>query len=91
MEPFGNLISYQPIQSDPGVIGIRTFLKMEVGMINGLVTWIIGFLRIDDYRCFLVKPDDPWSLWWFWKVPRSCIQQGTKEFEVEVTCFVLGI
>ena len=64
MEPFGDLIVYQPVQTNQGVIGFRTLLKMEVGMISDLIAWILGILRIDENQCFFMKPDDSGSFWW---------------------------
>ena len=44
MKPFGNLITDQPMQTDPGVIRFRAFLKMKVGMECDLGAWIFGIL-----------------------------------------------
>ena len=88
MKPFANLITDQPIQTDPGIIGSRTFLKMKVGMECDLVAWILGILWIDTHWCLLVKPDDSWSfrrirnLGWF------RVQEGTEELASEMPCFL---
>ena len=62
MKPFGNLLANQPIQVNPGVVRFRTLLKVKVGMEGDLVAGITWFLRIDDYRCLFVEPNDSWSL-----------------------------
>lgn len=88
MEPFGDLISDQPIQTDPRIIGSRTFLKMKVGMECDLVAWILGILRIDAHWCLLVKPDDSWSFRWIWNLGWFRAQEGTEELISEMSCFL---
>ena len=88
MKTLTNLVAYQPIQMNPGVIRFRAFLKMKVGMECDLVAWIFGILWIDTHWCLFVKPDDSWSsrrirnLGWF------RIQEGTEELVSEMPCFL---
>ena len=58
MKPFGNFLANQPIQVNPGIIRFRAFLKVKMGMEDDLVAGITWFLRIDEDRCFFVKPND---------------------------------
>ena len=88
MEPFGNLMTDQPIQLNPGFIGGRTFLQMKVGMKCDLVAWILGLLRVDAHWCLLVKPDDSWAFRWIWNLGWFRVQKGTEEFVSEMPCFL---
>jgi hypothetical protein len=40
MKTLTNLVAYQPIQMNPGVIRSRTLLKMEVGMESDFVSGV---------------------------------------------------
>ncbi len=88
MKPFANLITDQPIQTDPGIIGSRTFLKMKVGMECDLVAWILGILWIDTHWCLFVKPDDSWSFRRIWNLGWFRIQEGTEELVSEMPCLL---
>ena len=77
MKPFGNFMAYQPIQFNPGGIGFRAFLKVKVGVVGNLVAGVMGFLRIDDYRCLFVKPNDSWSFRRTRDLLRFRVQKGT--------------
>ena len=88
MKPFANLITDQPVQADPGIIGSRTFLKMKVGMECDLIAWILGILRIDANWCLFVKPDDSWSFRRIWNLGWFCIQEGTEKLVSEMPCFL---
>ena len=88
MKPFANLITDQPIQTDPGVIRFRAFLKMKVGMECDLEAWIFGILWIDTHWCLFVKPDDSWSSRRIWNLGWFRIQEGTEELISEMPCFL---
>ena len=77
MKPFGNLLANQPIQVNPGVVRFRTLLKVKVGMEGDLVAGITWFLRIDDYRCLFVKPNDSWSFRRIWNLLGFRAQEST--------------
>ena len=74
MELFGNLMAYQPIQVNAGIIRFGAFLKVKVGMVGDLVSGIAWFLRIDEDRCFFVKPNDSWSFRRIWDLLRFSVQ-----------------
>jgi hypothetical protein len=88
MKPFSNLITDQPIQADPGIIGSWTFLKMKVGMERDFIAWILGILRIDTHWCLFVKPDDSWSFRRIWNHGWLRMQEGTEELVSEMPCFL---
>jgi len=88
MKPFANLITDQPVQADPGIIGSRTFIKMKVGMECDLVAWILGILRIDTHWCLFVKPDDSRSSRRIWNLGWFRVQEGTEELVSEMSCFL---
>ena len=74
MEPFANLMAYQPVQVNPGIIRFGAFLKVKVGMVGDLVSGITWFLRIDEDRCLFVKPNDSWSFRRIWDLLRFSVQ-----------------
>ena len=77
MKPFGNFLANQPIQVNPGIIRFRAFLKVKMGMEDDLVAGITWFLRIDEDRCFFVKPNDSWSFGRIRDLLGFCVQEGT--------------
>lgn len=77
MEPFCNPMADQPIQVNPGIIRFRAFLKVKMSMEGDLVAGITWFLRIDDYRCLFVKPNDSWSFRRIRDLLRFRVQEGT--------------
>lgn len=87
LESVGNLMADQPIKLNPRVIRFRAFLQMEMGVVCGLIAGIIGFLRVDEDWCLLVKEDDSWTLRWIWDLLGFCIQEGTQELDSKVLCF----
>ena len=77
MKPFGNFLANQPIQVNPGIIRFRAFLKVKMGMEDDLVAGITWFLRIDEDRCFFVKPNDSWSFRRIWNLLGFRAQEST--------------
>ena len=77
MKSPANFLVNQPIQVNPGIIRFRTFLKVKVGVVGDLVAGITWFLRIDEVRCFFVKPNDSWTLRRIRNLLGFCVQQGT--------------